>query len=94
MNEELRLGFTRESLRDKVLDLMCENARVLRQDLAEDKRLRDDLHIDSFDFLGIVSAVEGEFGITVSDEDASHLRTVGDVCDALWQKLGSGGPPA
>lgn len=93
MNDERRRGLTREALRERLFDLMCANARVLREDLAEEKSLREDLHVDSFDLIGIVSAVEGEFEIAVSDEDTNRLRTVGDVCDALWEKLGSDAPP-
>jgi acyl carrier protein len=60
---------------------------VLRDELADDKSLRGDLHLDSLDFVSVVSAIEGEFAISISDEDAARLKTVADVCRTMWEKL-------
>ena len=87
MTEELRRGLTRNNARDKLFDLICANARVLREDLSEDKKLKDDLNLDSFDFLAIVSAAEGEFGISIPDEQFDRFKTARDVCDELWRRL-------
>ncbi len=91
MSEETRQGLTRDAARDKVFDLMCANARVLREDLREDRRLREDLRLDSFDFVAIVTAAEGEHGISIPTEEARALETVGDVCDLVWRKLAPSG---
>ena len=87
MNAAVRRGLTYAEARDRLFTLISENARVLREELADDKSLRDDLHLDSLDFINVVSAVEGEFGIAISDDDAARLKTVADVCDTLWQGL-------
>jgi acyl carrier protein len=87
MTEELRRGLTRTEIRDKLFELICVNARVVPEDLAEEKNLKNDLSLDSFDFLSIVSAVEGEFEISIPDEDFDRFKTVRDVCDELWRKL-------
>jgi len=87
MSEELRKGLTRDGARDRLFDLICANARVLRSDLSEEKRLKEELNLDSFDFLSIVSAAEGEFGISIPDEEFGRFKTVGDVCDEFWRRL-------
>jgi acyl carrier protein len=87
MTEELRKGYTRDGARDRLFDLIGTNARVLRADLSEEKKLKDDLNLDSFDFVSIVSAAEGEFGISIPDEEFNRFQTVGDVFDELWRRL-------
>lgn len=42
-------------------------------------RLMEDLGADSLDHVELVMAVEEEFGVEVSDEDADTWVTVGDV---------------
>jgi acyl carrier protein len=87
MSSAVRRGLTYDEVRSKLFTLIVKNARVLREELADDKSLREDLHLDSLDFIGVVSAVEGEFAIVIPDEDAERLKTVADVCDTLWEKL-------
>lgn len=87
MTETVRKGFTYDAARAKLYDLICDNARVLRDELSEEKALQDDLHLDSFDMLSIVSAVEGEFDISIPDEDFGRFHTVGDISDELWRRL-------
>lgn len=87
MSGAVRRGLTYDEARSRLFTLISENARVLREELADEKTLREDLHLDSLDFLGVVSAVEGEFEIVISDDDTDGLKTVGDICDTLWRKL-------
>jgi acyl carrier protein len=87
MTETFRKGFTYETARSKLFDLISDNARVLRDELSEEKTLQDDLHLDSFDLLSIVSAVEGEFDISIPNEDFGRFKTVGDISDELWRRL-------
>lgn len=87
MNSTVRRGLTYDEARSKLFTLISKNARVLRDELADDRSLREDLHLDSLDFISVVAAVEGEFSISISDEDAERLRTVADVVDLLWEKL-------
>jgi acyl carrier protein len=39
----------------------------------------DDLHADSLDAVEIILELEEEFDLTISDEDAEQIRTVGDA---------------
>ncbi len=42
-------------------------------------KLKDDLGMDSIDLVEIVMALEGEYGLQISDEDAEKWNTVGDI---------------
>lgn len=42
-----------------------------------------DLGADSFDLLELVTALEDEFGFSMSDEAVGSIATIGEVVDAL-----------
>ena len=43
----------------------------------------DDLGADSLDVVELIMSLEDEFGVTISDEDAAQLYTVGRIVDYL-----------
>ncbi len=43
----------------------------------------DDLGADSLEIVDLIMAFEGEFGITIPDEDAENLSTVQDAVEYL-----------
>ena len=43
----------------------------------------DDLDADSLDVVEMVMSIEETFSIEIEDEDASSIKTVGDVCKYL-----------
>ena len=48
-----------------------------------DTNLIDDLGADSLDVVELIMSLEDEFGVTISDEDAAQLYTVGRIVDYL-----------
>lgn len=48
-------------------------------DINEEYSLYDDLGMDSLDLVETVIRLEKSFDITISDERAAKLRTVGDI---------------
>ncbi len=42
---------------------------------------------DEFSSIYIVEEIEKEFGISISDEEASRMRTVSDIVTGTWAKL-------
>ena len=44
-----------------------------------DKSFTDDLDIDSLSMMTIVVNAEDKFGVSIPDEDAKNLKTVGDA---------------
>ena len=55
----------------------------------EDDDLISDLNGDALDVIELVMELEEKFNITISDDEAEHLRTVYDVCKCVDQKLNS-----
>ena len=46
-----------------------------------------DSHCDSLDIVEMLMAIEENFGITVSDEEAVTLKTISDVADFIEKKI-------
>jgi len=61
-------------------------AEQLGLDISEvtpDKNLMEDLGADSLDVVDLVMAFEDEFGVKISDQDLSKIKTVKDVVEAI-----------
>ena len=42
--------------------------------------LRKDLEADSLDAVEIIMALEDEFSLEISDEEAENFKNIGDIC--------------
>jgi acyl carrier protein len=43
----------------------------------------DDLNADSLDIVELIMTLEQEFNLTIPDEEAERIRTVGDAVDFI-----------
>ena len=46
--------------------------------LTDEKTFREDLGFDSLDFIEFVMEVEEEFNITIPDDEAENIKTIGE----------------
>ena len=66
--------------REDVLDFLRPFLEERTDAKVEEKAsLRDEMELDSLDFIQLIIACEEEFGIEIPDEDAGTFETVGDV---------------
>ena len=64
---------------DKVKAVIVEQLNVEEDDVIEDASFVDDLGADSLDIVELVMALEEEFGVSIPDEQAESIKTVGDA---------------
>ena len=64
---------------EKVKALVVTKLGVDESKVTESSAFVNDLGADSLDVVEFVMAVEQEFGITIPDDEASKLTTVGDA---------------
>jgi acyl carrier protein len=73
----------REELLEKVKAVIVEQLNVEEDDVTEDASFFDDLGADSLDIVELVMALEEEFGISIPDEQAEGIKTVGDAVNYI-----------
>ncbi|HAJ73391.1 MAG TPA: acyl carrier protein [Lachnospiraceae bacterium] len=71
---------------DKVRDVLCEQLDIDPEEITMDTRFKEDLDADSLDLLELVTTLEDEYGINISEEDMEKLTTVGAVVEYLDSK--------
>jgi acyl carrier protein len=81
----------RDSIRQTLIELLEADTGNQYPDLSEDKKLREELGLDSVDVVSIVSQIERRFRIRLSQQELETLVTVGDVLNLLQVKLAA--PP-
>ena len=67
------------SIRDRVIDIVCEQMGANREKVTEETSFINDLGADSLDTVELVMEFEDEFDLNIPDEDAEKIQTVGDA---------------
>ncbi len=68
-----------DEILDKVRGVIVDQLGVDEDVVTEDASFIDDLGADSLDIVELVMALEEEFGISIPDEEAESIKTVGDA---------------
>lgn len=71
---------------EKVRAIIANELNIDESKITMDSTLNEDLGADSLDAVELIMALEDEFGVQVSDEDAQGIHTVGDIVK-LVEKL-------
>ncbi len=64
---------------DKVIELISKQLNKPAEEIAENKEIVKDLGADSLDVVEMLMSLEEEFEISVPEEDAVNIKTVGDI---------------
>ncbi len=67
------------SIRDRVIEIVCEQMGASKDKVAEQTAFINDLGADSLDTVELVMEFEDEFDLNIPDEDAEKIQTVGDA---------------
>ena len=68
-----------EEIRTDLAEIVNDIAGVATEDVQLDKSFVDDLGVDSLSMVEIIYACEDKFGVSIPDEEAKNLKTVGDA---------------
>jgi len=78
----------RDDIKKALLEIILEIDDELDVDsLDEEKPLRDQLDLDSMDFLDIVMALRKRYQIQIPEEDYPRLATIASSIDYLHPRL-------
>jgi len=72
---------------DKIVEILRDVAKVPADQIAPEKRIEEDLSIDSLAMVEVAVAAEMRLGVSVPDERAAEFFTVGDIVDFVGAAL-------
>ena len=76
-------------LEAKVTAIIIEKLGVDESDISREASFTNDLGADSLDTVELIMEFEKDFDLTIPDEDAEKIATVGDAVDYIQEKAGS-----
>ena len=71
---------------DKVIELISQQLNKPAEEITAEKDVVKDLGADSLDVVEMLMSLEEEFSITVPEEDAVNIKTVGDIINLIESK--------
>ncbi len=77
----------RSEIENKVRDFLIEDLEVDEERIAAEARLKEDVGIDSLDFVDIVVIVEKNFGFKITPEEMAGVVTLNDFYDYIEKKV-------
>jgi len=72
----------------KVKEIIMDKLGVEDSQITPEASFTNDLGADSLDIVELVMGFESSFNVSIPDEDAEKITTVGDAIKYLKEKLG------
>ncbi|NLA15452.1 MAG: acyl carrier protein [Bacteroidales bacterium] len=80
----------REEIVEIINNFLIEDIEIEQESLKEKAFLKEDLGIDSLDFVDIVVVVEQKFGFKIKPEEMSKVKTLLQFYDYIENKIKEG----
>ena len=77
----------REEIVEIVNNFLIEDFEIEADKISETASLKDDVGIDSLDFVDIVVIVERNFGFKINPEEMGGVTTLGQFYDYIERKV-------
>ena len=78
---------TRKEKKKKVRAFLIDELEIDEEKIFPDASLKDDMGIDSLDFVDIVVIVERNFGFKIKPEEMQGVTTLSQFCDYIESKV-------
>jgi len=78
---------TPQEVEEKVIQIVSEQMSVDKAEIKRSTSFVNDLNADSLDNVELVMELEDEFDLTIPDEEAEKLTTVGEAIDYILKQL-------
>jgi len=76
-------GSAGTTVEERVIDIVCENLGVNKEQVTRQTSFIEDIGADSLDIVELVMELEEEFEITIPDDQAEQIKTVGEAIDYI-----------
>ena len=81
MSSDINLG----EVETKIIEIVSEQMGVDKSEITRDTSFINDLNADSLDTVELVMEFEDEFDMSIPDEEAEKIQTVGAAIDFIVQ---------
>ena len=71
----------------RVIEIIVEQLGGIEEEVTLEASFIDDLGADSLDLVELIMALEEEFGLEISDEDAEKIQIVQDVINYINEHI-------
>ena len=75
------------STEERVIEIVCENLGVNKEQVTRSTSFIEDVGADSLDIVELIMELEEEFEITIPDDQAEKIKTVGEAIDYIEREL-------
>ena len=72
-----------KEIEDKVIQIVAEQMGVEKSEITRETSFVNDLNADSLDTVELVMEFEDEFELSIPDEEAEKIQTVGQAIDYI-----------
>jgi acyl carrier protein len=79
----------RKTVEEKVINIICEQMGAEKENITLETSFINDLNADSLDTVELVMEFEDEFDMSIPDEEAEKIQTVGAAVDYIVQVANS-----
>jgi len=77
-----------ENIEEKVIDIVSEQMGVDKSEITRETSFVNDLNADSLDTVELVMEFEDQFDLSIPDDEAEKIQTVGQAIDYIGEHLG------
>jgi acyl carrier protein len=71
----------RSEVSGKIMEIVAEKLDKPKDEIGEDKSFQIDLGADSLDLVELIMDMEDAFDISIPEEEAQKIQTIGDAID-------------
>ncbi|MBE6337199.1 MAG: acyl carrier protein [Lentimicrobiaceae bacterium] len=75
-------------VKEKVVSIIVDKLGVNPEDVVETASFTNDLGADSLDTVELIMEFEKEFNVTIPDDQAEKISTVGDALKYIEENIG------
>jgi len=79
----------RSEIQAKLIDLLVQELGLEREKINLAASFEEDLEVDSLGVVELLMALEDAFEVSIPDEEAERIVTVGDAVSLVAEKLGA-----